>query len=226
MRTGHASRTLLAMLVVGVAAPVFAGPVDWLHRKLAAEEPVVPMAALDEDRIVRLEPGEEVRAHFDDTLPTARVRGKEVRYLRFGLPEALEHARIEMEVTTQRHSGNPRFTVLAPQLVLLDRGGDIERIVPVQPLVLDIEPFRRTRLHGCVDARELRGFLVATDPDHVGRRYEFNASPNNVARAPDRGFGTPRQSIRVFMHYADAGDVLLRVVPTDGSPDASCDARG
>ena len=222
---GSITRFLSLLLMAALATAAVAGPVDWLHRKLAVEEPEVPLVSTGDDSIVRLEPDEEVRAHFDDALPVAHIDGKEVRYLRFGLPEVLGHARIELEVTTQRHSGNPRFTVLAPQVVILDRGGGVRRVAPVQPLLLDIEPFRRTRLHGCVDAHELRGFLVTTDPDHVGRRYEFDARPS-TARVPDRGYGTSRQPIRVFMHYADAGDALLRVVPTDGGPGTTCAEQG
>jgi hypothetical protein len=193
-----------------LAVSVHAGPLDWLHRKKAAKPPPARVAD-NADTPIALAPGTEVRVPIDAASPVAKLGDDDIRYLRFTLTQPLPHARIEVRVTTQRHSSSPRFTVLAPQLVILDGDGGIRKAEPLQPLSLDIEPFRRTELHGCMRVDDLGSFLVATDPSHVGRRYEFNARAKTASH-PDHGFYSVQAPMNVFLMYADSGEVLLRVV--------------
>lgn len=112
----------------------------------------------------------------------------------------------------EKHDGRPRFTVFSPQLVILDKDGQIRRIVSLDHLELDIRPFRATRLRECVVVKHLEGFLIASDPDRVGELYQFNARPSSGSH-PDHGFYRPRSPMKVFLTYADAGPVEVKVTP-------------
>ncbi|HET8899455.1 MAG TPA: hypothetical protein VFN09_11855 [Rhodanobacteraceae bacterium] len=223
-RTGlrRAVRGAALVLALLASSPLLAGLPGWLQRE--RDEPPAPLIEITgATGAYVLAPGKQVRVQIGSTSPVASVDGASIRYQRIKLPTLLKHARIEVRVTTQRHKTSPRFTILAPQAVLLDGDGEIVAVRPLQPLALDIEPFRRTQLHGCIEVDNLAGFLLATDPSRVGDRYEFEARPKPGSH-PDRGFYSARSTMRVFMRYADSGELLLRVVDADATP-GSCQSE-
>lgn len=210
---------MAGLVALAVTVTAVAGPLDWLHRRKKTPPPKTAVIVANQAReVVTLTPGKQLRVRIGPESPTAEVGDKTVRYLRFMLPQSMPAARIEIELPSQSHRTSPRFTVLAPQIVLLDAAGEVIRTVSLQPLQLNIEPFQRTRLTGCADVKDLGGFLLTTDPEHVGHDYEFNAR-TKAGTHPDRGFYSTHSSLQVFMRYADSGDALMRVVPTP--PDAA-----
>lgn len=161
---------------------------------------------------VRLQGNKKVRVHYGRMTPRADLPSGQVRYRRFTVAEPGRDLKISVRVISEKHDGRPRFTVFSPQLVILDRDGQIRRIVSLNHLQLDIRPFRATRLRECVVVKHLQGFLLASDPGRLGDLYQFNASPSANGH-PDHGFYRPRTPMKVFLTYANSGPVEVEVSP-------------
>lgn len=161
---------------------------------------------------IRLDMGREVELDFKRTTSRADLPSGTVRYRRFVPTKPGQDTKISVQVMAEKHDGRPRFTVFSPQLVILDKDGQIRRIVPLDHLQLDIRPFRATRLRECVVVNHLDGFLLASDPGRLGELYQFNARPRSDSH-PDHGFYRPRTPMKVFLTYADAGPVEVKITP-------------
>lgn len=173
---------------------------------------------LDGQPIVVLEPGVAARVAFDagtarTTLPGQSER---VRYHRFApAAPAAGPVRLSVRVLAQTHRSEPRFTVLAPQLLLLDRAGQVRRTLKLDRMQLDIRPFRPTRLRSCLIVQDLPGFIIATDPARVGSPYRFDARVPGASRSAD-GFYHGEAGMQIFLVYADVGMIQVRVAPASG----------
>ncbi len=167
---------------------------------------------------IRLDLGDETRLHFNSTTARAGLASGSVRYRRFELAKPGQSVKISIQVIAEKHDGRPRFTVFSPQLVILDKNGQIRRIVPLDHLELDIRPFHATRLRECVVVNNLQGFLLVSDPGRLGELYQFNARPS-IGSHPDHGFYRDRSPMKVFLTYADAGvvEVKLTTAPKQDS---------
>ncbi len=191
-------------------------PGVWAHTSVTS---VVPGAldALTEAPLggpppIVLESGEEVRIDFGPASAVASLPSGPVRYRRFQMDNDGELVRIAVKVLAQTHDSDPRFTVVAPQLVLLRDDGQIRRIVPLDHLRLDIRPFRTTRLRECIVASHVDSFLLATDPSRLGDYYRFHAR-SGKGPAPDHGFYQSNAAMEIFLTWADSGPVEVEWQP-------------
>lgn len=171
---------------------------------------------------IRLDVGDETRLHFNRTTARANLPSGSARYRRFELDKPGQSIKISIQVMAEKHDGRPRFTVFSPQLVILDKYGQIRQIVSLDHLELDIRPFRATRLGECVVVNNLQGFLLVSDPGRLGELYQFNARPSTGSH-PDHGFYRERSPMKVFLTYADAGVVEVKLT-TAPKQDSSCRA--
>ena len=156
--------------------------------------------------------GRSLRLRFDAATPRADLPSGAARYRRLVLPQKNQRVRISVRVTTEKHAGEPRFTVFSPQLVLLDHDGKIRRIVPLEHMQLDIRPFRPTQLRECIVAGQVDSFLLTTDTSRLGQLYQFNARPASDNH-PDHGFYRQRSPMHVFLTWANSGPVDIKVDP-------------
>ena len=208
-----------ALLLIGTASGGSQGWWDRLlpHKSVPAEQGAALAVA---SQPVTLEVGREKRVRYVAETPVALLPGGPAHYQRFELDESVPLARISLRVLADRNAEAPRFTVFSPQLVVLDKNGQIRRIVPLDQLRLDIRPFHATQLRECVIVSNLHSFLLATDPGRLGQQYEFNARAN-AGSHPDHGFYRGSSTMKVFLSYADTGIVMVSVTPAPGQ-DSTC----
>lgn len=166
----------------------------------------------DGQPITHLKRGRRVKMYFDKNTAVANFPAGAERYHRFMIDHGADKVRISIGVLTLKHDAEPRFTVFSPNLVLLDDGGQIRRIVPLKHLQLDIRPFRPTRLSQCVVVGGVKSFLLTSDSSRLGELYQFDASPDADGH-PDHGFFRDSSPMQVFLTYVDSGPVQVEVTP-------------
>ncbi|MDN5925089.1 MAG: hypothetical protein L0H70_08835 [Xanthomonadales bacterium] len=215
------STGVVVLLCLVLATAAHAGPIDWLRSKLAPKTSTkAPLQISDKaEGPVQLKIGESALVRFDANTPSAKLPGGKSHYRRFTLSEPLAHALVRVRVLTQHHDQQPRYTVFAPEIYVLDGDGEIRDSRNLQPLSLSIRPFRRAELHGCLLVNDLHSFLIAADHDHLGKVYEFNARPQGASHAND-GFYRGTSTMNVYLPFTGTGELVLRVQRGDG--DSHC----
>ncbi len=129
------------------------------------------------------------------------------------LPRELDHAAVRIQIIAQRNRKGRGNTVFKPVLYALNSDDAVRDPVEVKPLHLDIRPFRRTRLLGCVPLENLQRFAVATAPDIVGTYYKSEV--REAVKAPTRGgFYYATDAVKMRLPYVDTGVLILDVIET------------
>lgn len=143
------------------------------------------------------------------------VKGKS-RYRVIELPGELEHAAVRVQALTQRNENGHGNAVFKPIFYVLGDGDGAHEPVEVKPLHLDIRPFRRSRLLGCVTLDKVKRFAVATTADAVGKSYESDV--RGAVNAPTSGgFYYTTDAVKVKLPYVATGTLILEVISEDQS---------
>ncbi|MEP7044489.1 MAG: hypothetical protein ABI843_15595, partial [Dokdonella sp.] len=100
--------------------------------------------------------------------------------------------------------------VFKPLLYVLGDADSVREPVEAKPLHLDIRPFRRTRLLGCVTLDKVQRFAIATTPDTVGKSYESEVREAVSAPTPG-GFHYATDAVKAKLPYAETGTLILEV---------------
>jgi hypothetical protein len=211
--TGAARIALVAAIMVSAAAPA-ANPLsligetfsDWKERLFGKPHRTVDAPA---EGTVELAPGKAMRIRIDRNAPERDFPKGKSRYRIVELPEGLDHAALRVQVAARpREGGGFGHEVFKPLLYLLDANESVVGTVEVKPLHLDIRPFRRTRLLGCVTLDAAHRFAVATDPAIVGKSYESEV--RDAIKAPTQGgFYYATDAVKVKLPYAASGEIVL-----------------
>lgn len=177
--------------------------------------------ALDGQPILDLAPGHDLVLAFDATTPSAPVAGKPLHYRRVGLEtDAAGMIELSVVVPARKQASGPRFTVFAPQLVLLGGHGEIRTVLPLEAMELDIRPFQPTRLRQCFTLAGASDFLVVPDPARLGTLYAYHPRAAGGA-IPDHGFHRRGSPMQIFLTWADVGDVEIHAEAVD-APASDC----
>jgi len=132
------------------------------------------------------------------------------RYRTIELPQELEHAALRIQVIARRNEKGRGNAVFKPLLYVFGDGDEVRDTVEAKPLHLDIRPFRRTRLLGCVALENVRRFAVATPADAVGKSYDSEV--REAVKAPTQyGFYYATDAVKVKLPYADTGELILEI---------------
>jgi hypothetical protein len=132
------------------------------------------------------------------------------RYRVIELPEELEHAALRMQVMAQSNDHGHGNMVFKPYFYVLGDDDAVHDPVEAKPLHLDIRPFRRSRLLGCVKLDKVKRFAVATLPEVVGKSYESEVRDAVKAPTPG-GFYYSTDAVKVKLPYAATGTMILEV---------------
>jgi hypothetical protein len=165
---------------------------------------------------VELIPGQPQRLRIDGAAPEREFPQGKSHYRLVKLPERLEHAALRVEVVVTRNPEGRGNAAFKPLFYVMDADGTPRKAVEPKPLHIDIRPFRRTRLLGCVSLDDVREFAVATTPEAIGKSYESVA--RKAVRAPTQGgFHYATEPIKAHLPWIGTGQLILEIRPEQKS---------
>ncbi|TCO40446.1 hypothetical protein EV148_105244 [Dokdonella fugitiva] len=211
-------RLLLAILVLAACAQAHAAnPLSfvtetfghWKDRLFGRPARPVPEMKAPPSGPIALPPGTRVRFGIDDDAPQNDFSKGRSRYRVIELPEELEHAAVRVQVIARKNPAGHGNVVFKPLLYVIE-GDDFRAPVEVKPLHLDIRPFRKSRLLGCVTLDKVRRIAVATTPNALGKSYESEV--RDAVKAPTQGgFYYTTDAVKTKLPFAATGDLVLEV---------------
>lgn len=182
---------------------------DWKDRLFGTPKQRVPEIKAPANGPIALAPGTRVSFDIDDEAPENDFSKGKSRYRLVELPEELEHAAVRVQVIARKNPAGHGNVVFKPLLYVIE-GDDFRAPVEVKPLHLDIRPFRKSRLLGCVTLDKVRRIAVATAPDAVGKSYESEV--REAVKAPTQGgFYYTTDAVKTKLPFAATGDLVLEV---------------
>jgi hypothetical protein len=205
-RAGFARVSIALIIVFAATAASAANPLsilgetfsDWKERLFGK-----PHRAVDAptEGPIELVPGKAVRIRIGKKAPEREFPKGRSRYRIVELPEGLDHAALRVQVAAL-----PRENAFGHEVF--------------KPLHLDIRPFRRTRLLGCVTLEAAHRLAVATDPAIVGKSYESEV--RDAIKAPTQGgFYYATDAVKVKLPYAASGEIVLEATK-ESAPGKGC----
>jgi hypothetical protein len=166
----------------------------------AADDGVVVLG-VDRPELLRILGDSEQRA-----FPGGRSRYREIE-----LQREFEHVTLRIQVLASANPHGRGNAVFKPVIYLLDDRGEVRASKSVEPLYLDIRPFRRTRLLACVPLEKVRRFALATPASALGTSYESKLR-DKVSATSKNGFYYATDPIKVNLPYIETGDLIVEVV--------------
>lgn len=221
-------KILFAALLAAMSFPAAANPLravgetfsDWKQRLFGAPAAKVVEVAAPAEGAVALKPGQKVRFAIGDKAPQRAFAKGGSRYRDVELPERFEHAAVRVQVAAIDNPEGRGHVVFKPLLYVYDVDGNLRAPVEVKPLHLDIRPFRRSRLLGCVTLDDVQRFAIATSPEFVGKSYQSEV--REAVKAPTAGgFYYATDAVKVRLPYASTGQLVIEVSRED-KPGTGC----
>lgn len=195
----------VAALALGLAQAAAANPLSFLGGSRTSAAVDAPA----EGPII-LQPGHPQRLRIGAHAPEREFAKGKSRYRVIELAKPLEHAAVRVEVIAQKNPAGRGNVVFKPVLYVLGDDDAPGAAVEVKPLEIDIRPFRRTRLRGCVPLDKVRRFAVATAAEAVGKSYESEVRKG--VKAPTQGgFYYSPDAVKLKLPYAATGTLVLEV---------------
>jgi hypothetical protein len=183
---------------------------DWKERLFGAPKADVPEIKAPSQGPISLRPGVRVRFDIDAHAPERGFAKGGSRYRIVEFPQEFEHAAVRVQVVAGRNPAGRGHAVFKPLFYVFDDGDEVRKPVEVKPLHLDIRPFRKSRLLGCVTLDKVRRMAVATSPEAIGKSYESEV--RKAVKAPTQGgFYYATDAIKVKLPFAAAGTLILEV---------------
>lgn len=185
--------------------------VAWKERLFGARPVHSPVRESDADGVIVL--GVDRPEHLrilGDSDQREFPEGKS-RYRELELQREFEHVALRVQVIARSNPHGRGNAVFKPVIYLLDDRGEVRESKAVEPLYLDIRPFRPTRLLACVPLDKVRRFAVATPAAALGTSYESKAR-GKVSATSKGGFYYATDPIKVNLPYVETGDLIVEVV--------------
>lgn len=211
---------LVACLVLPL--PAFAGNplAEWKERLFGSRNAEPEIREAPAEGVIVLGIGRPERLHIDARAPERDFPQGRSRYREIELPREFEHVAIRVQVVARAKDKGRGNAVYKPVFYLLNEDGSVRDSRPVQPLHLDIRPFKATRLLGCVMLEDVRRIAVATTPEAIGKTFDSKA--RDKVKAPTRGnFHYSTEAVSVKLPFADTGELVLEMTEED-APDKGC----
>lgn len=210
-------RTIAAIAFGAWAGAAAANPIsfvtetfsDWRDRLFGKGHPTPETVDAPASGVIELKPGQPVRLRVgEDASQRDFAKGKS-HYREIELPQSLEHAAVRVQVVAQ-HGKEHGNTVFKPLFYVHGEGETLRDPVEAKPLHVDIRPFRKTRLLGCVMLKDVQRFAIATDASAVGKSYVSEV--REAVKAPtQKGFYYTTDAIQARLPYAATGMLILEV---------------
>lgn len=184
--------------------------VEWRDRLFGSKADDTPMSRAEPYEAIEVDFDRAERFRVDEaSLERDFPQGKS-RYRVIELPREVAHATLRLRVRAVPNDRGRGNTVFKPVLYLLDDQDRVRETREVDPLYLDIRPFKPTRLLACVTLDKVRRFAVATTPEAVGKA--FDATARGKLSAPSKGkFYYSTEPMRVKLPYAATGELVVEL---------------
>jgi hypothetical protein len=190
--------------------------IEWKERLFGAPKADVPEVKAPPEGPISLSPGLRVRLDIDTHAPERGFAKGGSRYRIVELPEEFEHAAVRVQVMATANPQGHGHAVFKPLIYVFSDGDDVRDPVEVKPLHLDIRPFRKSRLLGCVTLDKVHRMAVATAADSIGKSYESEV--REAVKAPTQGgFYYATDALKVKLPYAATGTLILEVTKAEKS---------
>lgn len=163
---------------------------------------------------IQLVPGQATRLRIGAQAPERDFPGGASRYRLVELPAHLEHAAVRVQVVAQDNPNGRGNAVFKPVLYVLGEDGKARAAVAVEPLHIDMRPFTRTRLLGCVTLDDVDRVAVATTPAVLGQSYRSETREAVKAKSQG-GFHYATESVKASLPWVDTGLLILEVEAVD-----------
>ncbi|MFI4970388.1 MAG: hypothetical protein ACHP7D_09290 [Lysobacterales bacterium] len=165
---------------------------------------------------VAMQPGHPQRVAIDAGAPMRDFAKGRSHYRLIELAQPLEHAAVRVQVVTRHRDEGRGREAFKPLLYVLGDGDNARDPVEVSPLHIDIRPFRRTRLLGCVTLDNVQRFAIATAADAIGKSYASDVRDAVKAPTPG-GFYYTTDAVKVRLPYAATGILILEITREDAA---------
>jgi hypothetical protein len=134
------------------------------------------------------------------------------RYREVELQRTFAHVALRIQVIAERNPDGRGNAVFKPVVHILDDKGAVKSSKVVEPLYLDIRPFRPTRLLACVPLDNVRRFALAASAKAKGKNYE-SRSRDKVKASSKGGFYYSTEPVKVSLPYVDTGEMIVEISP-------------
>jgi hypothetical protein len=191
---------------------------EWKERLFGSGHPVPKVVDAPASGPIAMQVGHPQRLKIDGGADERDFPKGKSRYRIVELPEELEHASLRMQVMAESNDHGHGNMVFKPYFYLLGDDDVAHDPVEAKPLHLDIRPFRRSRLLGCVKLDKVKRFAVATLPEMIGKSYESDVRDAVQAATPG-GFYYTTDAVKVKLPYAATGTLILEVTAEAKSGD-------
>ena len=148
----------------------------------------------------------------------------ESHYRLIELSRTFAHVAVRLRVMAVPNPDGRGNAVFKPIIYVIDDSEKIREAQEAEPLLLDIQPFKRTRLLACVSLENVRRFAIATPAEAVGTFYETKSRSKLKAPKTDYGFYYSTEPVKIKLPYAATGEMVLEVTREE-SAGAGCDGH-
>lgn len=188
----------------------------WKERLFGAHHATPATVDAPAEGKIELPPQQPMRFRVGAKAPERDFPKGKSRYRVFELPQEFEHAALRIQVVARHNEKGRGNAVFKPLLYVFGDGDEVRDTVEVKPLHLDIRPFRRTRLLGCVTLDKVQRFAVATAAAAVGKSYESEV--RDAVKAPTQnGFYYATDAVKIKLPYADSGEMIIEITREPGN---------
>lgn len=214
---GLSGAVLLACASVADAANPF---VVWKERLFGEKSEQPKVQESEPDGVVVLGIDRPQRIAIRKEADEREFPGGKSRYREVELQREFKHVALRVQVIAEPNPVGRGNAVLKPVVHILDDKGKVRSSKTVEPLYLDIRPFRPTRLLACVPLEDVRRFALAASPKAVGKNYE-SKSRDKVKASSKGGFYYATEPVKVSLPYVDTGELVIEISRADAK-DEGC----
>lgn len=214
---GLTAAGLLAWASIATAANPF---VVWKERLFGDKQDQVPIHDSEPNGVVVLGLDRPERIVIGKDADELEFPDGKTRYREVELQREMAHVALRIQVIAEPNPQGRGNAVFKPVVHILDDKGKVQGSKVVEPLYLDIRPFRPTRLLGCVSLEKVRRFALAASPKSVGKNYE-SKSRDKVKASSKGGFFYATEPVNVSLPYVDTGVMVVEISPASAK-DKGC----
>ncbi|MFZ2236723.1 MAG: hypothetical protein WBP11_15550 [Dokdonella sp.] len=149
----------------------------------------------------------------------------ESRYRLIELSRTYAHVAVRLRVMAVPNPDARGNSVFKPIIYVIGDDEQVRDSQEAEPLLIDIQPFKRTRLLACVSLENVRRFAIATPAAAVDTFYETKSRSKLEAPKTSYGFYYSTEPVKVKLPYKSTGEMVLEVTREERAG-AGCDGHG
>ncbi len=149
----------------------------------------------------------------------------ESHYRLVELSRSFAHVAVRLRVMAVPNPHARGNSVFKPIIYVIGDDEQVRESQEAEPLLIDIQPFKRTRLLACVSLENVRRFAIATPAAAIDTFYETKSRSTLKAPKTSYGFYYSTEPVKVKLPYKATGEMVLEVTSEDTAGEG-CDGHG